>query len=89
MIFKSSFGLFFRHIFCISFNISKDSEIDLFVLDIVSTRSELMKLEEKAEAFSHDRYVFIRDVYLDRREFLVYDGEIYVDDDLYKDLEDE
>ena len=62
---------------------------DLFALDIVSTRAELAQLEEKAKAFSHDRYVFIRDAYLDRREFLVNDGEIHVDDDLYKDLEDE
>lgn len=61
----------------------------LFALKLVSTRAELMQLEEKAEELSRDRYVFIRDAYLDRREFLVNDGEISTDDDLYDELEDE
>ncbi len=62
----------------------------LTALDIISSRSELLKLEEKTEELARgDRYVFIRDAYLDRREFLVNDGEISADDDLYKELEDE
>ncbi len=61
----------------------------LFAMNLVSTRAELMKLEEKAEELSRDRYVFIRDAYLDRREFLVNDGEIATDDELYDELEDE
>lgn len=61
----------------------------LFAMNLVSTRAELMKLEEKTEELSRDRYVFIRDAYLDRREFLVNDGEISTDDDLYDELEDE
>jgi len=68
----------------------KNSERNgLFALNLISTRAELMQLEEKAEELSRDRYVFIRDAYLDRREFLVNDGEISADEDLYKDLEDE
>lgn len=61
----------------------------LFATNLVNTRAELMQLEEKAGDISRDRYVFIRDAYLDRREFLVNDGEISTDDDLYEDLEDE
>ncbi len=61
----------------------------LFALNLINTRAELMQLEEKAGDLSRDRYVFIRDAYLDRREFLVNDGEISTDDDLYEELEDE
>ena len=61
----------------------------LFALNLINTRAELMQLEEKVKELSRDRYVFIRDAYLDRREFLVNDGEISIDDDLYEGLEDE
>lgn len=68
----------------------KTSErIGLTALDVINTRAELMLLEEKASELSRDRYVFIRDAYLDRREFLVNDGQLSVDEDLYDDLEDE
>jgi len=61
----------------------------LFAASLVNTRAELMELEEKAGDLSRDRYVFIRDAYLDNREFLVNDGQISADDDLYDELEDE
>jgi phospholipid-binding lipoprotein MlaA len=61
----------------------------LFALDLVNTRAELMVLEEKAGELSRDRYVFIRDAYLDRRKFLVNDGELSTDESLYDDLEEE
>lgn len=61
----------------------------LFAVRLVNTRAELMELEEKAGDLGRDRYVFIRDAYLDNREFLVNDGQLSVDDDLYDDLEDE
>jgi len=48
-----------------------------------------MDLEEKVDELSHERYVFIRDAYLDRREFLVRDGEGTIDEELYEGLEDE
>ncbi len=68
----------------------KSSEYNgLFALNLVNIRAELMQLEEKAGDIGGDRYVFIRDAYLDRREFLVNDGEISTDDDLYQELEDE
>jgi len=61
----------------------------LTALNLIHTRAELMLFEEKTEGLSRDRYIFIRDAYLDHREFLVNDGAILADDDLYKDLEDE
>ena len=61
----------------------------LFTLNIINTRSEYMDLEEKVDELSHERYVFIRDAYLDRREFLVRDGEGTIDEELYEGLEDE
>jgi phospholipid-binding lipoprotein MlaA len=68
----------------------KNSERNvLSALRLVNTRAELMVIEEKAKELSRDRYVFIRDAYLDNREFLVNDGQLSVNDDLYDDLEDE
>lgn len=51
------------------------TRVSLRVLRVVDTRSQLMDAER---IISGDRYVFIRDAYLQRREFLVNDGEINV-----------
>jgi len=48
----------------------------LNALEIIDLRSRLLKAEE---FISGDRYLFIRDAYLQRREYLVNDGEI-IDD---------
>lgn len=40
---------------------------------LVSTRARLLELEK---GINGDRYVFIRDVYLQRREFLINNGEV-------------
>jgi len=61
----------------------------LFGASLVNTRAELMELEAKAGDLSRDRYVFIRDAYLDNREFLVNDGQVSTDTDLYDELEEE
>lgn len=70
-------------------DIKSSERVGLFALDLVSTRAGLLQLEERAEELSRDRYVFIRDAYLDNREFKVNDGQISSDDDLYDELEDE
>ncbi len=68
----------------------KDNERWIFWgIDIVHLRAELLEVEEKFEDVNYDRYVFLRDAYLDRREFLVNDGEISTDDALYDELEEE
>ena len=63
--------------------------IGLLGMDLVNTRSGLIELEEKTGDLGRDRYVFIRDAYLDNRKFLVSDGEIAPDTDLYDELEEE
>ncbi len=45
----------------------------LMALRVIDTRAELIKAEE---LISGDRYTFIRDAYLQRREYLVKDGEV-------------
>ena len=48
----------------------------LFAGWAIQTRAALLEAED---LITGDRYVFIRDVYLQRREFLVNDGEIEED----------
>ncbi|MDX2465173.1 MAG: VacJ family lipoprotein [Porticoccus sp.] len=45
----------------------------IYGVDIISTRADLLKAEELV---SGDKYSFIRDVYLQRREFLLNDGKV-------------
>jgi phospholipid-binding lipoprotein MlaA len=45
----------------------------LTFLEIVDTRAQLLETEK---LLSGDRYVFIRDAYLQRRDYLVNDGEV-------------
>lgn len=47
----------------------------LYVAKVVSLRTDLMKQEELLDAAAVDRYAFIRDAYLQRRQSLVYDGD--------------
>ena len=54
----------------------------LRLLGLVSTRAELLGLDD---AISGDSYLFVRDVYLQRREYLVNDGAIQDD---FGDLDD-
>lgn len=64
----------------VDFLIDPVSEIDhvptrnaIYGVDVVSTRADLLKAEELIKG---DRYSFIRDVYLQRREFLLKDGDV-------------
>lgn len=63
-------------------------ERGLVSLDVINERSQYLKLEERSEGLGHERYVFIRDAYLDNREFLVRDGQVLLDDELYEGLDD-
>ena len=62
--------------------------IAIIALDKVSLRAELLSLEETVDEISTDKYAFIRDVYLDRRDFLIHDGAPPTDTDLYEELEE-
>jgi phospholipid-binding lipoprotein MlaA len=46
----------------------------LFTLDVVDTRANLLQAENFLEAAAVDRYSFLRDTYLQRREYLIHDG---------------
>ena len=51
------------------------TRVPLRVLRVIDTRSQLLDAER---IISGDRYSFIRDAYLQRREFLINDGEMNV-----------
>lgn len=63
--------------------------VAVVAVDTVSVRAELLSLEETVDEISTDRYTFIREAYLDRRDFLVNDGAAPDDSDLYDELDDE
>ena len=65
-------------------------------VDVVDNRAELLKVEKIATEAAVDRYSYFRDAYLQRRRYLIYDGEVPeekqydfdVDIDFDEDLED-
>lgn len=46
----------------------------LFALDVIDTRANLLAAETFLDEAALDRYSFLRDTYLQRREYLIYDG---------------
>ncbi|MFD1215527.1 MlaA family lipoprotein [Microbulbifer celer] len=58
-------------------------EYTLKVLDVVQTRASLLQAESLLQG---DRYVLMRDAYLQRREYLIEDGEL--EDDFGGDLDE-
>lgn len=68
--------------------LSAPEEVALVSLSVIDRRSQYLQLEARTDELGHERYVFIRDAYLDNREFLVRDGQVPLDDDLYEGLED-
>ncbi|MXY14934.1 MAG: VacJ family lipoprotein, partial [Proteobacteria bacterium] len=69
--------------------LSASEETALVSFNVINEHSQYLKLEARTDELGHERYVFIRDAYLDNREFLVRDGQIPLDDDLYEELDDE
>ncbi len=69
--------------------IKTGERIAVVALDVVSVRAELLSLEETVDEISTDKYTFIREAYLDRRDFLVHDGSPPSNTDLYDELDDE
>ena len=59
------------------------TRLGLTALNIIDIRESLLEAEK---LISGDEYVFVRDAYLQRREFLIGDGK--VEDDFGSDLED-
>lgn len=61
-----------------------DTRTGLTVGKVINTRAGLLDAEE---LITGDKYIFIRDAWIQRREFLINDGE--VEDDFGADLDDE
>jgi phospholipid-binding lipoprotein MlaA len=51
-------------------------------IDIIALRAELLGIDD---VMSGDKYIFVRDVYLQNREYVIADGAI---EDDFDDLED-
>ncbi|MET0580815.1 MAG: MlaA family lipoprotein, partial [Pseudoxanthomonas sp.] len=47
-----------------------------FALDVIDTRANLLQAEKFLDTASMDRYSFLRDSYLQRREYLIHDGDL-------------
>lgn len=62
-------------------------EDKLTVLQIISLRASLLSLDEQINA-ANDPYLFVREAYLQRREYLIYDGNPPVDEAFF-DIEDD
>lgn len=60
------------------------TNVALFSLEIIDTRADIIPVEKVIEG---DEYLLLRDVYLQRREFLVQDGK--VNDSFIDDMDDE
>lgn len=61
----------------------------LAVLRAIDIRADLLDVEKQVDEMAYDRYVTIRNGYLDRREYLVHDGNPpqSEEDDLLRELE--
>ena len=59
----------------------------LYLVRAVDARAELFTAEVLLEG-SLDRYLTLRESYLQRRRFLIFDGELPAGEDIYDDLED-
>lgn len=58
------------------------------LVDLVDTRAGLLTSTDLRDASALDPYTFTRDAYIQRRKYLVYDGELPLDD-LFDDFDDE
>ena len=65
---------FYGYFHPVSYMIREHNNYWPLVIDLISLRAELLPLQADLDAAS-DPYVLIRDVYLQRREFEIYDGD--------------
>jgi len=67
-----------------------EERIALFTLDAIETRARLLPLDAQLEKV-FDEYAFVRSAFLQRRQYLIYDGnppEQPIDEELLEDFED-
>ncbi|HKQ82241.1 MAG TPA: VacJ family lipoprotein [Steroidobacteraceae bacterium] len=71
-------------------DMSWEAKTGLRAVDLVSERAELLSLDQTMSK-TYDRYAFIRDAWVQRREYNIFDGEPPMDDleDEAADMDDE
>src|SRR5258708_187465 len=78
---------------CYYWNADRQIRWGTFALDVIDTRSNLLDAEKILDTAAMDRYSFLRDAYLQRREYLINDGKPPSGSDTrqksLKELEDE
>jgi len=57
----------------VNYATSRKLQNTLNTVDLIQSRASYLSIED---LISGDRYIFIRDAYLQRREYLIFDGEI-------------
>lgn len=70
----------------------QDFVISTNVLRAIDVRADLLGVEEILDTAALDSYTYVRDAYLQRREYLIYDGhppkqETFDEEDLFDDVE--
>ena len=73
----------------VSYIDSSETRLGLRALWIVDVRERLLDATGLVEGIALDRYLFVRDSYLQRRQSLVWDGEPPEDEDEDEDKEDD
>ena len=65
---------FYGYFHPISYRIREYDDYSLLLIDLVTLRAELLPLQPQIDA-ANDPYILIRDVYLQNREYAIYDGD--------------
>ena len=65
---------FYGYFHPISYRIREYNDYSLLVIDLVTLRAELLPLQPQIDS-ANDPYLLIRDVYLQNREYDIYDGD--------------
>ena len=65
---------FYGYFHPISYMAREHNSYSLMIIDLVTLRAELLQFDEQLQS-APDPYVMVRDVYLQNREFNIYDGD--------------
>jgi len=71
--------------------VGSDYHWGVSVLDLISARAAVLSATDVRDASALDPYAFTRDAFMQRRKFLIYDGDLPLDDafDEFEAFEDE
>ena len=80
---RSGTGLVVDSVVSVQWQLDRTTQLTLFALELVDTRAALSRAED---LISGDRYIFVRDAYLQQREYFVNDGIV---DDAFSDSDED